>query len=159
MKRIYFNTKEIITRERKGYIEVEDNYTQIYDNLFNLSLKMKSPTDFSLLLFACKKANKTGMFITDESFYKSYIKESKNNITRQTFTNSIKNLNLAKIFIKISRGSYQLNPILIWKDSVSNRENIIKDLYDDSSLKDYTLLESTETVEEPKITYSLLENK
>lgn len=133
-KRIYFQTEETKTVKKKGYIEIDDSYTQVYDCLAKLSFKMKSISESQILFFFFTKATENGVILTDERIFKEYLAFSKANggveISRVTFTTAIKNLTDAQILVKLSRGQYQLNPFILWKsskdDRIDNIESIMK---------------------------------
>ncbi len=130
MKRLYYETEtETRTVKKKGYIEVDDKYTQIYDSLSKLTFKMKSLTEVQLMFFFCINSNDQGIFSSNDRSYLDFIKYTKENqgteISKVTFFNSIKNLANNKIFIKVNRGQYHINPFLIWRDSINERTDAI----------------------------------
>jgi len=134
MKKIYFQTEETKITKKKGYIEVEDNYTQMYDNLSKLTFKMKSLVEIQLMFYLCTKSFNDGYFYSNQLLFNNFRKYTKVNdgkeVTDMTLATAIKNLSENKIIIKHAKGQYQLNPFLIWKDSLSEREELITDLYE-----------------------------
>lgn len=131
-KRIYFETFETKTVRKKGYVDVDDSYTQVYHCLFKLAFKMKSVVETQLLFYFCTKATNVGVFNTDDRSYKEFLKHSDANgggtISRVTFTSAIKNLTENQILIKLARGQYQLNPFLLWKSSKEDRSEHIEEI-------------------------------
>ena len=130
MKRVYYEVeKKIETISKKGYVEVDDSYTQMYDNMARLTYNMKSLVEVQLMFFFCVESNSSGVFSTDDRMFEKFIKHSEKNggkaITKMTFFTAIKNLTNNKIFIKLNRGQYQLNPFLIWRDSLTERTDTI----------------------------------
>ena len=94
MKRLYYETEtETRTVKKKGYIEVDDKYTQIYDSLSKLTFKMKSLTEVQLMFFFCINSNDQGIFSSNDRSYLDFIKYTKENqgteISKVTFFNSI----------------------------------------------------------------------
>jgi hypothetical protein len=151
MKRVYYEVeKKIETISKKGYVEVDDNYTQMYDSLSKLSFKMKSLVENQFLFFACTHANDEGVFLSDERMFNRFNKYAEENggksVNRATFTRSIQNLTESKIFIKLNRGQYQLNPFLLWRDSVTERTNVLTTICESKDKEKYML-------NEPEITY------
>ena len=134
MKKIYFQTEETVLTKKKGYIEVDDSYTQIYDNLSKLVFQMKSLVEVQLMFYLCTKATNEGYFYSNKLLFDNFRKFSTSHngkeVTDMTLATAIKNLSDNKIIIKHAKGQYQLNPFLIWKDSISERENLISDLYE-----------------------------
>lgn len=131
-KRIYFDKEEIKITKTKGYFELEEDYTQMYNSLFKLTGKMKSKVDFQLFTFLCSTASPQGMIYITHSFYELFNELNKENgaenITRTTFQNSVKNLTDSKILIKTGKGEYQLNPFYLWKDSIQKRKDITREI-------------------------------
>lgn len=146
MKRIYFQTEEIKTVKKKGYVEVDDSYTQVYDCLFKLAFKMKSIVETQLLFYFCSKATEQGVFNTDDKSYKEFVKHAEINggtsISKVTYFSAIKNLSENKIIVKLTKGQYQLNPMLLWKSTSSERIEHIEEIMSISDKKEkdkYTL--------------------
>ncbi len=132
MKRIYFQTEEIKTVKKKGYVEIDDSYTQVYDCLFKIAFKMKSIVETQLLFYFCSKATEQGVFYTDDKSYKEFVKHAELNggasISKVTYFSAIKNLLDNKVIVKIAKGQYQLNPFLLWKASSSERLEHIEEI-------------------------------
>lgn len=147
MKRLYFQTEEVITKTKKGYVEIEDSYTQVYDNLLSLSFKMKGATDTSLMFFLFKQSTKVGVFSTNQHLYDQFctdsVKAGKLAVTRQAFNNSVRHLSDLKIIVRLSKGHYQLNPFLIWKDSSKEREYHIEQIMKSDNDNHYKVIEET----------------
>lgn len=132
MKRIYFETEQVTTVKSKGYIEYDTNFTQLYHSFQRVATKFKSVSEMCILLYFCRTANSHGVVNTSESDYDKFIAEHTSlggsSINRFSFSKSIKNMTDNKVLIKLSRGQYQLNPLLIWNDSINSREKIITEI-------------------------------
>lgn len=132
MKRIYFDKREVKVTQTKGYFELDEDYTQIYNSLFRLTGKMKSKVDFQLFTYLCSTASSNGMIYTNQGFYEKFnllnMQNGAESITRTTFQNSIKNLTDGKILIKVGKGEYQLNPFYIWKDTIQKRKEVTTEI-------------------------------
>ena len=59
-----------------------------------------------------------------------------------TFQRCLLNLVNAKIVIKLSRGQYQLNPFVIWKNTLSEREEHITEILESDSIKPNYIIEN-----------------
>lgn len=132
MKRIYFEKKEVKITRVKGYMEYDTDFTQFYHSFQKLIVKFKSIAEVSVLFHYCMECDKGGMITTSEADYNKFIKKQEeiggHPINRITFAKCIRNLTDNKIFIKVSRGVYQLNPMLIWNDSIEKRKEVIEDI-------------------------------
>jgi len=129
---MYFETKQVVTTRTKGYIEYETNFTQLYHSFQKVATKFKSVSEVCILLHYCREANNKGVITTNEKDYDKFICEhiqmGGNPINRINFSKAIRNMSDNKVLIKLSRGVYQLNPLLIWNDSVESRKEIIEDI-------------------------------
>jgi arginine repressor len=89
-------------------------------------------SEIAILFHYCTNCDKGGFITTTEADYDSFIKEQVklggNSINRITFAKSIKNLTANKVLIKASRGVYQLNPLLIWNDTIEKRKEVIEEI-------------------------------
>jgi hypothetical protein len=131
-KRMYFETEQVITTRTKGYIEYETNFTQLYHSFQKVATKFRSVSEVCILLHYCRVASNKGIITTNEQDYDKFIDEHRrmggDSISRINFSKAIKNMTDNKVLIKLSRGVYQLNPLLIWNDSVESRKEIIEDI-------------------------------
>lgn len=132
MKRVYFETEEQKITRTKGWIEYDTDFTQIYHSFQKLINKFKSVSEMAILFYYCTECNKNGMISTSEDDYNKFIKRNTElggeSINRATFTKCIRNLTENKILIKSTRGVYQLNPLLIWNDSITSRKEYIDNI-------------------------------
>lgn len=131
-KRIYFETEETITKKSKGWIEVEADFTQVYDQFWKMAAHMKSLTTIKLLFWLLShEANKengigSGKIIFDK-FNADLQKEKIDAIGLRTFNSSYKELITLEILTKVGKGHYYFNPYLFWKDDKNARLDFIKD--------------------------------
>jgi len=125
MKRLYTETEEIKITRKKTYVDIDDSYTQMYDSIGKLVVRCKSLHEINLMFFASVNSNANGYFSSNEDFYNKFNTHLKTNggktISRVSFTTTISNLVNNKILVKFSRGQYQLNPLLIWRDEIGKR--------------------------------------
>ena len=144
-RRYYFEKEETVTKRVKGYVEIEDSYTQIYDNLSKVLPKLTSIVDVQFLFYACTISGTKGSFISDERLHNNFNEHLRTNggehISRYTLTKTIQHLLNNQIVVKLSKGSYQLNPLLIWRDKISERVETIDTIISDPTIKQTFLLE------------------
>lgn len=155
MSRYYFKTEEKITKQKQGYVEVEDNYTQIYDNVLSLTLKLNSLLDIQILLYLSKNCNQQNVFNANSLMYHRIQKELNKIFTERTFYNSLKTLSDAKLIVKLTKGQYQINPLAVWRESQKDRADIINAILEGKEHDNYKILSESTTVEEPTTTYRL----
>lgn len=126
-KRIYFKTEEIKTTVRRGYFEIDTDYTQIYDSFSLVAKKIRSATSFKLLLWLL--ANKTNdengidSGINTYNDFNNYLSVDCDScsITYRTFLNCMKELMDSGAVTKPYKGQYFANPYLFWKDETDKR--------------------------------------
>lgn len=155
MSRYYFKTEEKITKQKQGYVEVEDNYTQIYDNVLSLTLKLNSLLDIQILLYLSKNCNQQNVFNANSLMHQRIQRELDKTFTERTFYNSLKTLSDAKLIVKLTKGQYQINPFTVWRESQKDRSEIINAILEGKEHDSYKILSESTTVEEPTTTYRL----
>jgi len=141
--RLYFETTETVTKIKKGWVEVDLDYTQIYLTLSNVVAKLNSLASVKLLFWAFHQISKENMFSFNQSKIIEFNKWLENNNSKpyneRTMYNALKELIENGIVIKWSNGSYQLNPKFIWTDSIEKRIEHLKQL---GKFDSYELIET-----------------
>lgn len=155
MSRYYFKTEEKITKQKQGYVEIEDNYTQIYDNVLNLTLKLNSLLDIQILLYLTKNCNKQNVFNANALMYQKLQNELNKTFTERTFYNSLKTLSEAKLIIKLTKGQYQINPFAVWRESQKDRADVINAILEGKEHENYKIISESTIIEEPVTSYLL----
>jgi hypothetical protein len=133
MKRIYYDIEETRVTRKKGYIELDTDYTQIYNCFTAISPGIKSVTTFKLLFWLL--ANKTGemngidcsvnSYREFNEYLKQHCKEGACGIGYRTFTNCMVELKEAGALTRIGKGHYYANPNMFWKDDVDKRTTML----------------------------------
>lgn len=130
-KRVQVKTETKIIERTTQTVEIDFDFTQVYDCMYSLSFQLRSPISFQLLFYILKTVAEDNMVYLGKDVYRKFNKEmqehSNNGISEQSFYNCIKELIAAKIMTKISRGSYFLNPYVLWKDDKNKRVEFIRD--------------------------------
>jgi hypothetical protein len=131
-KRIYFETTETTVKNKKGFIEIDTDFTQVYDCFNKVCVHMKSITAVKLLFWLlAHEANKSNGIRSGNEIYLKFIKylqdEGAEIVTERTFQNCFDELCNIKALTKISRGQYYFNPHIFWRDEKGERVNFITD--------------------------------
>lgn len=129
-KRIYFETEETITKKSKGWIEVEEDFTQVYNQFWRLAAKMKSIITVKLLFWLLShEANKMNGLSSGkhvfEKFNKDLATEGIDPIALRTFHASFDELIKLEALTRVGKGQYYFNPYLFWKDGKKERQDFI----------------------------------
>jgi hypothetical protein len=148
-KRIYFETEEVTTTKKKGWVEIDLDYTQFYNSLGKTICKIDSILAVKLLCWSFTQISNQNMFTINELKIKEFDRwlvanGSKSYNSRSAYI-ALKELIDKRIVIKWSNGSYQLNPVFIWSDSIDKRIEHLKEL---GKYDHFELIE--ETKETPK---------
>ena len=138
-KRIYFETEEVVKTTRKGYVEIDADYTQVYHSIFSHTKNLKNKFCLHYLLWVISKSNADNMIPHNKWMIKEFAKEFKSPPAEGTIRNAITELVKNKLLIKYSNSSYQLNPAILWSDDTAKRVEHIKSM--DAHDIDYKLLE------------------
>lgn len=133
-KRHWFQTEETktVTTVRKGWVEIDEDFTQVYDSFLALSKDLQYKVSWQLLFWLFKQMNdNNGIQIgkhTFETFNKYLLIDCPDCvISRPTFDRAVNDLINVKVLTKVGKGFYYLNPHLFWKGSKKNRIEFIKD--------------------------------
>lgn len=129
-KKISVKTEERVIKQTTKTVEIDFDFTQIYDCMYSLSFNIKSPISFQILFYLLKTMTSDNMINVSNDLYNRFIEEKlKHNspeISRQSFYKCIKELKEAKIISQINRGQYFVNPYILWKDDKDKRVEYIK---------------------------------
>lgn len=127
-RRVYFETQETVTTTRKGWFEIETDYTQVYHNIFKYTKNLKSKYGMHYLHWIMDKANDFNMVPHNEKVIEEFCREFEDRPSKGTVRNAISELVKAGIFIKYSNSSYQLNPVIFWTQEIKERFGHIRDM-------------------------------
>lgn len=132
-KRYYFETEETHTTKKKGWIEIDMDYTQVYHCFNKIAPKINSATTFKLLhwLLANKMNDSNGIDASTTSFnqFNNYLTaECGANcaITYRTFSRGITELKDAGALTKVGKGHYYANPNMFWTLGKEERVELLK---------------------------------
>ena len=153
-KRVYFETEDTIIKRKKGWFEIELDYTQIYNNIAPLIVKLKDKWAIKYLFWIIPQSNEENMLPHSEMIMKNFQEWLRSqNIEDVPSVKSIKDavteLIKNKIFIKHGNNCYQLNPLFIWSDSTNKRIEHIKSLNEHTDV-DIHLIEEPEIIKYSK---------
>jgi hypothetical protein len=150
-KRIYFETEETetVVKKKKGWIEIELDYTQFYHNIAPFILNLKDKWSINYLLWIIPKCNDENMIPHSSMIIKEFLKYlSQNKIEKipseKTIRDCITELVKNKIFLKHGNSCYQLNPLILWSVDTEKRIEHLKEL---GKYQDFDL------IEEPEVKY------
>lgn len=156
MKRLYFKKEEKVIRQVQGYIEIPDEYTQVYDDIMPLLDKFSS-TEIKILLILSKRANEdNGIYITNH-VYEEIVKDFQKKFTRRYFYMCIEKLTNEKMLVKLSKSSYHVNPLYIWRNEQKKRDELVEEIYNGNQFSNYKIVEEKILIEEPKEFYNKIE--
>ena len=131
-KRIYFETTETIVKNQKGWIEIDTDFTQVYDCFSEICTQLKSVTAVKLLFWLLShEANKSngirsGKAVYD-NFQKHLLEKGQQGVTERTFQNCFEELTTIKALTRVGKGMYYFNPYVFWRDDKMERIKFITD--------------------------------
>jgi hypothetical protein len=130
-KRIYFNTQRTITVTKKGYFEIDEDFTQVYKSFIKIALKIDNGNSWKLLFYLLSESNNmNGVTISSEGYKKffSFLKSSSSTtISRATYYRCVEELCLSGALTKYSKGHYYLNPYIFWQSDKDSRVEFLQD--------------------------------
>lgn len=151
-KRIYFETTETTVKNKKGWIEIDTDYTQVYDCFSKISVKLKSITSVKLLFWLLShEANKSNGISSGKIVYDRFVKylqeEGAEPVTNRTFVNCFEELTAIRALTRIGKGHYYLNPYMFWRDEIKERIGFITDEAKESKFISYNPMEQSKPQE------------
>lgn len=131
-KRYYFQTEETTVVTRKAFIEIEEDFMQVYHNFLSVSPFLKVGTSYQLLFWLGVNMNDSNTIHIGETTLNDFNKYlyshcEKCSISRATFFRAVDELNKANILTKVSRAFYYLNPHFFWKGTQKARIEFLRD--------------------------------
>ena len=160
-RRFYFETEETITKKKKGWIEIDMDFTQVYTCFSEIAAFINSPTSWKLLFWLLSsETNKSNVVNTSNEVHErfnKYLKQKCNHceVAKRTFHDSIKELLEAGALTRIGKGAYYLNPHIFWKTDKKDRIKFIEDETKDGR---YVSMNPLSKIEESEPNYKI-ENK
>ncbi len=149
-KRIFFETTETTVKNKKGYIEIDTDFTQVYDCFSKLSVKLRSITSVKLLFWLLShEANKNNGISSGKQVFARFLKylksEGADTISERTFQSSFEELTSIKALTRVGKGQYYLNPYVFWRDDKSERISFITDEAKDKKFISYNPIKEDKT--------------
>ena len=143
--RIYFETEETVTKKSKGWIEVENDFTQVYNQFWRIAANLKSLTTIKLLFWLLShEANKengisSGKLVFDK-FNDDLAAEGIDTIGLRTFNSAFDELIRLDTLTRVGKGHYYFNPHVFWKSDKKDRIEFITDEKKDKNYQSKSLL-------------------
>ena len=129
-KRISVKTEECQLKVTTQTVDVELDFTQLYNQIYYMSLKIKNTSTLKILFYLLKNMSDDNTINIDQvlayQFSKDLNTHAKKTISKRHFQNCIEELIEAKIIIRARKGFYVFNPYVLWKDEVDKRYDLIR---------------------------------
>ena len=123
----YSKVRNLLPTLLKGWVDIEMDYVQVYNNIFQHTVNLKSKYGLQYVLFIMGKCNERNMIPHNDSILQEFCDKFDSKPSIGTIRNAITELVKEKIFLKYSSNSYQLNPQIFWSDGKNERvENILE---------------------------------
>lgn len=151
-KRLYYQKNTTTVTQEKGYIEIDSDFSQVYDCFSRISLRFKSVVSVKLLFWLLShEANKNNGVQSGKPVYERFSKylqeEGHDIIPMRTFKAAFEELYKTQTITRVGKGHYYLNPHLFWRDDKTERHQFIIDERKDGKFLSFNPL--TPTVQPP----------
>lgn len=123
--RVYFETERSVTVTRKGFIDIDIDYTQFYVGLVEIFGKIKGICTLKLLAFLFFETNNNNMFSWNDKAIEKFNSFQEKPFNPQTVRRSLKELLELEVVHKAGNGSYWLDPRYSWTGSIIERTEMI----------------------------------
>jgi len=131
MSRIYFNTEKTVTVIKRGYFELDEDFTQVYKSFSHIALEIDNGVSYKLLCYLLAEANTMNGVDISANGYKNFnsflSSKNKKPISLATYYRCVTELCKAGALTKFSKGHYYLNPYLFWQSDKKSRVQFLQD--------------------------------
>ena len=110
----------------KRKCEIDLTFVQMYSCTLQTLHKLGTDTKTLILIFLTMKMDKENKVSINSALIADFSACIEARVYKSNFYDAISELIDNSILIKLSRGSYKVNPILFWKGTAQDRQNIIK---------------------------------
>ena len=129
MKLAKFSTrKEKVEIDRVvDSVEIDLDFTQLYDCFLILAMRIKSTTAFQILFYMLRVMGRDNIVMVNKraviGFNEQRTRTGQKSISEQAFYKAIKGLVRYGVMVKMppTRGAYFMNPFAMWKGEKSQR--------------------------------------
>ncbi len=129
-RRIYYQTQETVTTHKKGWVELEIDFVQVFHKALTTMLKVQYLNSIKLMFFLLKKYPDDGLFEFNETLIEEFnqtLHQSGNQpIKRTQVEKYMTELTSLRLLIRVKRGSYHINPHAFWADALEERIELLK---------------------------------
>jgi hypothetical protein len=141
-KKIFFEEEKTVVKKQRGYIEVDTDFTQVYDCFDKLCIRLKSISSVKIMFWLLShETNKNNTIGSNKFVYQRFnqhlIAEGAETISDRTFQASIEELHKNNILTKVARGMYYFNPHVFWRDDKNKRVQFIIDEKKDGNYESF----------------------
>jgi len=147
-KRIFYETEEVSTKTKRGYIDLDMDYFQFYSNAFHHLASISGNCAKDFILWVMGKVDDNNEFIYSKTLFEAFNEDlSRIRVPKKYQQNTLdigmKELTNNGILIRQERGRYKVNPKLFWSDDINKRIDAVKVISANDVLKE-TKREGTE---------------
>lgn len=140
-KRIFYETEEVSTKTKRGYIDLDMDYFQFYSNAFHHLASISSNCAKDFILWVMGKVDDNNEFIYSKTLFEEFNKDLSlirvpKKYQQNTLDVGMKELTNNGIVIRQERGRYKVNPKLFWSDDINKRIESVKVISSNDVLKE-----------------------
>lgn len=140
-KRIFYETEEVSTKTKRGYIDLDMDYFQFYSNAFHHLASISSNCAKDFILWVMGKVDDNNEFIYSKTLFEEFNKDLSlirvpKKYQQNTLDVGMKELMNNGIVIRQERGRYKVNPKLFWSDDINKRIEAVKVISSNDVLKE-----------------------
>lgn len=140
-KRIFYETEEVSTKTKRGYIDLDMDYFQFYSNAFHHLASISSNCAKDFILWVMGKVDDNNEFIYSKTLFEEFNKDLSlirvpKKYQQNTLDVGMKELVNNGIVIRQERGRYKVNPKLFWSDDINKRIEAVKVISSNDVLKE-----------------------
>lgn len=153
-KRVFYETEEIVTKVKKGYVDLDMDYFQFYSNAFHHLASISSSCAKDFILWVMGRVSDENEFSYSKEMFDKFNDDLSKIKTPKSYQQNTLNVGIGElvengILIRINRGKYKVNPRLFWSDDINKRVSVVK-ILESNEIEQPAKMKGTKIPEEQK---------
>ena len=142
-KRVFFETEEVVSKKKKGYIDVDMDYFQFYHKAFRHIASLSNVCSKDFILWVMTKVDERNGFTFNEKLFKEFNDDlskisTPTSYAKTTLMAALRELIKKDMVIKDGRSLYRVNATMFWAGDDIERKKVLE-------------IENSNGVQEPSI--------
>lgn len=149
-RKLDVSREEVVIRRQTTSIEVDDEWMQLYENLLNCMIGVKSTWSITYMLWLMQRAgehNRVEAGAESVRGFQEYVRQrSIDPPANRTMSDATNELVESGMLMRLSKGVYEVNPILWYQGTMESREQELEQRVHNGKEKDHIEIEDPASI-------------